>query len=50
MNTNLKNLLLILISLFFSFSVYASELTVMSFNVQGHGPSSSEHRVGKDKW
>lgn len=46
----LKKLVLILISLLFSFSIYASELTVMSFNIQGHGPGSKEHRIGKDKW
>ena len=49
-NTILNKIILTLVVLLFSFSIYASELTVMSINVQGHGPGSSEHRVGKDKW
>ena len=33
-----------------SFGIFAKELTVMSFNVQGHGPGSSEHDFGNAKW
>lgn len=35
--------------LIFCFS-YAKDLSVMSFNIQGHGPGSMEHRMGKVDW
>ena len=46
----LNKIVLVLIFLFSSFVIYASELTVVSFNIQGHGPGSFEHRFGNDKW
>lgn len=35
---------------FFSFYVFAKDLTIMSFNIQGHGPGSSEHSFFNTKY
>lgn len=45
-----KLLLFCLCCLLLLFPACAKELTVMSFNIQGHGPGSSEHRKGKEEW
>ena len=44
-----KIFLSIMLSLL-SLNIFAKELTVMSFNIQGHGPNSSNHRFGNDNW
>ena len=46
----MKRIFSFIILLFSLNFVFAKDLSIMSFNIQGHGPGSSEHRMGKTEW
>lgn len=46
----MKRIFSLIILLFSLNFVFAKDLSIMSFNIQGHGPGSSEHRMGKTEW
>ena len=46
----MKRLIYLIVFLFSLNSVVARDLGIMSFNIQGHGPGSSAHRMGKTEW
>ncbi len=50
MNSKRSFFLVYLVFVVVSFVSFAGEFSIMSFNIQGHGPGSSSHRVSNTRW